>query len=152
MTRAMAGGLVYFAVIQMIAVLLGFVRIVAIDPQFAAMAALLIQLPVMFGVAWLTCGWIVKNLAIPPRTADRLLMGGLAFLLLITMTIGYSLFVVQASLSEHLDAYLSAGPAMVLAAQFLIAAFPLLQLRRSKRSGNGAGDASSLRLAGGGGQ
>lgn len=133
MLAALRAGAIYFAMIFAIGFVLGTIRVLAVVPQFGETAAVLIELPVMLALSWAACAWLVRRFAVPRRTGDRLIMGGLAFLLLMSGEVGVSVFAFGRTVAEHLQTFRTADAQLGLAGQLLFAGFPLIQMVRRRR-------------------
>jgi hypothetical protein len=127
--RATAGGAVYFASVFLIGAGLGTGRILLLEPGLGPVLATLVELPLMIGASWLVCGWVVKRLAVPGERSARLLMGGIAFLLLMAAELALTLFVFGGSIAGHFQAYRDPAPLIGLAGQLVFAALPLVEAR-----------------------
>jgi hypothetical protein len=121
--RAALAGLAYAAAVFLIGAVLGAVRVLALEPRLGAVAATGLELPVILCMAWLLCASLVISCSVPARKRDRLLMGGLAFLLLIGAELGL------AALFGTMPDYRRPALILGLAGQFAFASFPLLQAR-----------------------
>lgn len=102
---------------------LGVVRVLALEPRLGSLAATGLELPVILCMAWLLCAFLALRCAVPARRGDRLLMGGLAFLLLIGAELGL------AALLGRLPDYREPALVVGLGGQLAFAFFPLLQAR-----------------------
>ena len=121
--RIVAAGTAYAVAVLLIGTALGVVRVLALESQFGALEATAIELPLMLGVAWLLSAWLAGHCEIPPRAPDRLLMGGLALLVLIGAE-----SLMAAVLGRTAD-YREPAALLGLAGQIGFAFFPLLQAR-----------------------
>ena len=122
--KAVVAGTAYAIALFLLGSALGVVRVLALEPQFGPVAATAFELPLMLGIAWLISAFLVRQAEIPPRVPDRLLMGGLALLLLIGAE-----FALAALLWRSPD-YREPAAALGLAGQVAVAFLPLLQARR----------------------
>lgn len=133
MSEALRAGVVYFVVVFATGFLLGTIRVLAIIPQVGETAAVLLELPVMLAFSWATCVWLVRRFAVPPRTSDRVVMGGLAFLFLMIAEVGVSVFAFGRTFAEHLQTFRTTDAQLGLAGQVLFAGFPLIQMVRRRQ-------------------
>jgi hypothetical protein len=109
---------------------LGAVRALLLAPAIGVLAATMAELPVMLGLSWVVCGWIVRWLRVPPRAVIRMAMGATALGVLLACELMLGLVVFGRSAAQ-LAASLATLPGLLgLSAQLLFAAFPLLQARR----------------------
>lgn len=121
--KAIVAGTAYAIAIFLIGSVLGVVRILALEPRLGALKATALELPLMLGLAWLVSAFLAHHAEIPPRAPDRLLMGGLALLLLLGAEMGLAVM-----LYRSVD-YREPAALLGLAGQVAFALFPLLQAR-----------------------
>ncbi len=131
-TRAVLAGLYYFAIIFVAGFALGTARVLVLVPRFGESSAVLIELPVMLAVSWLACRWTITRLKVPTTLDARLLMGGLAFAVLMVAEAGISVLAFGRTLADHLDACRQTPGLLGLAAQIAFAAFPMVQRMTDK--------------------
>ncbi|MCM0021480.1 MAG: hypothetical protein NBV67_15930 [Tagaea sp.] len=127
MSPALRAGAVYFALIFALGFVLGAARVLAVAPAIGELLATTIELPIMLAASWIVCGWCVRRFRVPRGAGARLVMGGLAFVLLMAAEASLSVLLAGRSFAEHLTRYAETGPALGLAAQLAFAAFPLLR-------------------------
>lgn len=134
MTRALRAGLAYFAGVFALGFVLGTVRVLWLAPRLGEGPAVLLELPVMLAASWAWCGWLLGRFRFPPGITAPLLMGGVAFALLMAaeFTLGAATGTPPAS---HLARWATGPGAAGLAAQIAFALFPLarISLRRKRR-------------------
>ena len=83
MLTAFKAGLCYFALTFGAGFMLGPLRILVLMPRVGARVAELAELPVMILVTWLAARWTVRRFRVPSSARLRLVMGALAFALLL---------------------------------------------------------------------
>ena len=127
MARAAAGGMVYFAIVFAAGFVLGTLRILVLMPRLGEAAAVLFELPLMLAVSWIACRRVVARVGISRRHAARLLMGGIAFAMLMLAELGLSVLAFARTPAEHLALYRQAPALLGLAGQLAFAAFPFIQ-------------------------
>ena len=93
------------------------------------MAALLVELPLIVTVAWLTCQRLTDWFSVPRRLGPGLMMGGVAFVILMTAEAGLSLVVFQKSMAAFAVELTSLPGALGLAGQVAFGVFPLIVTR-----------------------
>ncbi len=124
-------GVAYFVSVFAAGFVLGTVRVLVLEPRVGPLTAVLVETPLMLAVSWLLCGYWIKRFAVPAGAASRLLMGGLAFALLIVAETLLGVFGFGRSLTVVLAGYKTAPGAVGLAAQALFGLFPLIRPRLS---------------------
>lgn len=105
----------------------------AVAPRLGEMGAVLIEVPVMIAISWAACAYLVRQLNVPANTAARLVMGGVAFALLMLAEAGVSVLAFGRTVSEHLATYQSAPAQAGLAAQIVFALLPMIQKNRRRQ-------------------
>jgi hypothetical protein len=134
-TTAIKPGLLYFALVFGLGFLLGTIRTLFVPdmPGRSRLLGVLIELPIMLAASWMLCRFVVQRFAVPPTASARLVMGGVAFALLILaeMLVGALLF--GRSPRAHFALYGEASYALGLAAQIMFALMPMLRLRFDRR-------------------
>jgi hypothetical protein len=128
MWRGVKAGLVYFAIVFAAGFLLGILRVLAVAPRLGESSAVLIELPVMLAVAWVTCGWLIRRYAVNGALAPRLIMGGVAFVMLMPAEMGVAVFGFEQTVVQHVAAYSTVAAVLGLWGQIAFALFPVVQL------------------------
>jgi hypothetical protein len=129
MTRAIRAGLAYVAIVFAIGFGLGMIRVLLVIPRFGAVVAVCIEAPVLLALAWWTCGALVRRFAVPDSPLARVIMGGLAFVILMAAELAMSILLLGRTPAQHWAGYKDTAAQIGLGAQILFAAFPLLRLR-----------------------
>lgn len=124
-----ASGLIVFA----IGFVLGVIRVLIVAPTTGALTAVIIEAPLMLLAAWAVTRWSVRRLAVPARAGSRLLMGGVAFGLLMMLEVAMSLLLTGASPTALLASWRSPEGTVGLLAQACFGLMPLLHLMFSRR-------------------
>jgi hypothetical protein len=83
----------YFAVVFVLGFVLGVARTLAQAsiPTLDRVTAVLIELPIILTASWLICARLVKRFRVAPRVGVRLIMGGVALMLLLSADAALSL-------------------------------------------------------------
>ena len=129
--RAVRAGAVYFAIVFAVGFLLGTVRVLILAPTFGDTIATLIEGPFILGASWVVCGFVIQRLHVPSETSHRLIMGAIAFAMLIGAETLLGVFGFGQSLKEVVARYATLAGSIGLAAQILFALFPLYRKRRA---------------------
>jgi hypothetical protein len=95
-------GVLYFALVFGAGFMLGAIRIMWVVPRVGARMAELMETPIMFLVTILAARWIVRRLAVPPKSSSRLGMGCLALGLMLVTEFTLVLRLRGLSLSDYL--------------------------------------------------
>ncbi|MEQ9487368.1 MAG: hypothetical protein RIM72_00060 [Alphaproteobacteria bacterium] len=131
--RAAAAGAAYFGAVFAIGFVLGTLRVFIVMPAVGETAAVAIELPVILTLSWLVCRWLIVRVVVAPELAPRLVMGGLAFGMLMAAELGLSAFVFGRTFADHLAHYRTFSGLLGLAGQIAFAAFPALPLITNRR-------------------
>lgn len=137
MGHAALAGSIYFAVVFAAGFALGVLRTLVLEPALGPVAAVLVELPVMLAVAWMTCARLRRRW--PLARAGALVMGGVAFALLMAAEAGVSMGLAGRSLAEHWALYGDTAHRLGLAGQVAFALFPLVQAWRTDAARGAAG-------------
>lgn len=129
MMRIWITGTVYPVAVFAAGFVLGVVRTLVLVPLLGAVAAVLVELPVILTIAWLACARILRRWPLSPSAAAG--TGAMAFSLLMLAEASLSNLLAGRSLSEHLALYAQLPHQLGLAGQSAFAVFPWLQARRS---------------------
>ena len=120
--NALPLGLRYFAGVFAVAFALGIVRTLWLAPQIGAMAAVMVESPIVLAFSW---WWGRRLLARRPLPlAGRAVMGGSAFVWLMLAELALSLALGRTA-GQHFAALVTPGGLLGLAMQLLFAALPL---------------------------
>ncbi len=129
MRQAIRAGLLYFLVVFAVGFALGAARVTWLVPQIGALAAVACELPLMLGAAWLLCGAVLRRCAVPSGLVPRLVMGGVAFVLLILAELALAVWGFGRTPAAFLAGYAGAAEQLGLAGQFGFAALPAWRRR-----------------------
>ncbi len=129
MRRAIVAGILYFAAVFAIAFCLGTVRVLLVAPRLGETLAVLLELPVVLWASWACCGALVTRLAVSPRPGDRVMMGGVAFVVLQAAEALVAIFVFGRSPTVYLAAFTTLAGQLGLAGQIAFALIPLVRRR-----------------------
>lgn len=125
--RATLAGLAYFGVVFAAGFALGTLRVLVLAPKLGGSAAVLVELPIILAVSWVACRWLITHFDVPKKLTARLIMGGLAFTVLLIAEMSISVLGFGRTLSTHLEQYRQLSTLIGLAGQILFALFPIIQ-------------------------
>jgi hypothetical protein len=130
---SLKAGALYFVIVFVAGFVLGAVRVLAVVPMLGELNAVLVELPIILTVSWISCRRVIDRFRVESSVVSRLVMGALAFNLLIIAEVGLGVLVFGRSLSEA-TSRMQALPGVVgLAGQIAFALFPLAQIRLTNR-------------------
>lgn len=129
MRSAVEAGAAYFASVFAAGFALGIVRVTVLVPIVGSLGAVLLELPVILTVSWILCGWILRRFDVAPDVSRRLVMGGVAFALLLGAEVVLSTVAFGRTPATYLTSLATAEGALGLAGQMVFALFPWMRLR-----------------------
>jgi hypothetical protein len=127
---AIKAGLCYFTLTFGAGFLLGPLRIFLMVPRVGARAAELVELPVMILVTWLAARWTIRRLHVPLSTGPRLVMGVLAFALLLAAEFSLVLPLRGLTLQQYFATRDPVSGVAYYASLVLLALMPLIVERK----------------------
>ena len=130
MLTAFKAGLCYFALTFGAGFLLGPLRILVLEPRVGARAAELAELPVMMIVTWLAARWTIRRFHVPFSRGRRLLMGVLAFALLLAAEFALVLPLRGLTLEQYFATRDPVSSVAYYASLVLLALMPLIVERK----------------------
>ena len=119
--RAALAGLGYAIALFLVGSAVGLVRVLTLEPRLGALEARMFELPLMLGIAWLISASLVATCSVTRSVSDRLIMGGVTFLCLLSAGVWVASLV--GSQMDHAGPAPLPGPAGQVAAALL----PLVQ-------------------------
>ena len=139
MKTAVKAGLLYFLLIFIAGFILGIIRTKLLVPNFGALAGLLIELPVILLLSWLACRLVIRKLRVAADIQPRLVMGGLALVLMLISEAAVATIGLEQKLIDHIAQYGTMRGLIGLAAQLIFALMPLLRMTvtRARLAANG---------------
>jgi len=126
LTSAKAGAFYAFGVFTA-GIGLGIARNIFLSPLVNDRWAVTVELPIILALAWLLCGRTLKTIAVSNKTLDRILMGCVAFILLISAELMLWHLLLQGSTFEFFSRYRELAELIGLTGQLMFAVFPLLK-------------------------
>jgi len=127
--QATKAGALYAIIVFLIGFILGTIRVLLVAPRLGETTAVILEAPMMLAASWFVCRWCVDRLDVRRTVPARLLMGLVAFLVLMSAEVELGI-VLDRSIIDQLAMYKSASGAIGLAAQVIFAMFPVLQVWR----------------------
>lgn len=125
LSRSVAAGAVYFAIVFGVGFVLGTVRVIVTAPKFGDFTATLLEVPLILTASWIACGRAVARFAVSSDRTSRATMGLVAFTLLMLAELALSKLLFGQTFSEYLTAYREPAKQVGLLGQLLFAAMPL---------------------------
>jgi hypothetical protein len=129
MVAAIKAGAAYFAVVFVVGFILGTIRALLVVPNLGPTIAVLIEIPIMLAISWIACRRCTTFFFVPHRPQARLLMGVVAFVLLLVAEALLAVAAVGQSLAAFVTSFGPAPGATGLAAQIAFGLIPWVQSR-----------------------
>jgi hypothetical protein len=130
---ALKAGIAYVLTVFAVGFALGAIRVTFIAPAAGPLAAVLIELPFMLTASWFAAKWLTEAMHVPGTLAARVMMGSIAFVLLMIIETLFGLAFGRSFASQLSDLQQAAGLAG-LAGQIMFALMPILLLRHDHKS------------------
>jgi hypothetical protein len=127
MHAAIKAGGTYFSSVFIVAFMLGSFRVLVMVPRFGEIVSVSIEAPIILAVSWFVSRWTTGKFGVAREVPPRLLMGAVAFALLMLAELGLSVLVFGRSVETYFAAYWSAQGVIGLAAQIGFAFIPMIQ-------------------------
>ncbi len=127
MTNVLKAGILYFLGVFAMGFILGGLRGYFLVPHTGPVIAVLIEIPFMLLFAWYLCRLLTNRLQIPSDIYQRLMMGFVAFVCLMTGEILIAVLLQEFRMTEFFLAFDLPENRIGLAGQIAFALFPLVQ-------------------------
>lgn len=114
----------YFALVFGAGFILGTLRIILVAPKVGAVAATLIELPAMLAASWCVARVLMRRLRSPRRTSDAVIVGWIAFGLLMSAELALGVWGFGRTLPEQMQAWASPEGLLGLVGQLVFALMP----------------------------
>jgi hypothetical protein len=128
LNAAFRAGMVYAGVVFAFGFMMGTIRALFVSPAIGEIYAVMLEIPVMLAVSWLSCLLVIRQFNVGTALAGRLTMGILAFCLLMMAEACLSMIALGVTLSQHLETYRAPAAILGLGAQIVFGALPVIQL------------------------
>lgn len=127
MGAAIAAGLVYGVVIFGVGFTLGALRELALAPLIGRDTVILIEIPLILLMAWVSAGWLTRRLHVHPAATSRFVMGLIGFMVVIAGETAVSVFAFDRTLAATLAGYATRHGLLEILPQIMVAVFPFLR-------------------------
>jgi len=122
-------GIVYTLGVFAFAFVAGAIRVTLVAPRLGALAAVVIEAPIVLAVSWLVSLWAVRRFTVSCDSRTRILMGAVAFSLLMLLELGIAVLAFGETPDHYFAKFASAPGAFGLVAQVGFAFIPWIQWR-----------------------
>ena len=127
--RAILAGSMASALVMVAGTILGTARVLLVAPRLGDTAATILELSVIRGAGWFTCGVSAGGYDVGNDPRLRLMIGGAALAVLVALEALLAFVVAGTSPASFLGGYRETAARIGLAAQVLYATFPVLQAK-----------------------
>ncbi len=125
MKQGLIAGFFYFLIVGAVGVTFGILREMFLTPSLGRSFAIMLEVPFMLLVAWFGCRLIVRLTKLPEENTPRIVMGAIAFGMLMAMEQSMQFAIRLLIEGSALSAPWTAGDYVGLGAQIAYAIFPL---------------------------
>jgi small-conductance mechanosensitive channel len=125
--RPAGAGFAYAILTFAVGFALGTVRVLLVVPRMGPTVAVLLEVPVILAASWWISRLCVARFKVSRAVAARLVMGLVAFLVLMLAEVTLSALLFGRSVTGYLASLTTLAGAIGLAAQLAFAGFPLIQ-------------------------
>jgi hypothetical protein len=123
-------GTAYALIVFAIGFALGAIRVLVLVPHLGATASVVLETPIMLAVSWKVSRWSTRWFDLQPDGRSRLLMGIVAFTVLMVAELGVAVFAFGESPALYVSGIWSIAGGIGFAAQICFAGLPWLQIQR----------------------
>lgn len=128
-------GFAYTLGVFVFAFAVGTIRVTLVAPRLGALLAVIIEAPIVLAASWRVSLWCTRRFNVSRDGRTRVLMGAVAFVVLMLLELSFSVLVFDETVSYYLGKYTSTTGVIGLAMQGCFATLPWLQSHL--RSGTG---------------
>lgn len=134
MTTARAGA-AYFLVVFIVAFAVGAFRVTIVAPRVGAFMAVGLEVPLILAVSWFASRWVCTRFDVAGHTAPRLLMGAVAFALLMAAELALAVFAFGRPVDVYLASFTAPEGLIGLLGQVAFAFIPAMQVPGAAKAG-----------------
>jgi hypothetical protein len=128
--RIVKAGVLYFALVFGAGFVLGTIRTLWIVPRLGTRMSELMETPIMLVISIVAARWTVLRLAVPSVPSARLVMGGIALVLMLVAEFGFVLWLRGISIRDYLATRDPVSGTVYCVMLVVFAIMPLLLARR----------------------
>jgi hypothetical protein len=128
--RIVKAGVLYFALVFGAGFVLGTIRTLWVVPRIGTRMSELMETPIMLVISIVAARWTVLRLAVPSVPSARLVMGGIALVLMLVAEFGFVLWLRGMSIRDYLATRDPVSGTVYYVMLGVFAIMPLLVARR----------------------
>lgn len=126
---ASRAGIAYTFVVFVFAFAVGTIRVTLIAPRLGTLLAVILEGPIVLAVSWRVSRWCNRHFKVSSDPRARVLMGAVAFSVLMLLELGVSVLAFGETLNHYFAKYASTPGVVGLAMQVGFATIPWVQCR-----------------------
>lgn len=127
-------GMAYTAGVFAFAFAVGTIRVTLVAPRLGTLLAVVLEAPIVLAVSWRVSSWCTRRFNVSRDSRARILMGAVAFSILMLLEMGFSVLVFGATIDRYLAKYASTAGVIGLAMQVCFATLPWVQCHLVSRT------------------
>jgi hypothetical protein len=128
--QVVKAGVLYFTLVFGAGFVLGTIRTLWVVPRVGTRNAELMETPIMLVISIVAARWTVLRLAVPSAPSARLVMGGIALVLMLAAEFGFMLWLRGISIRDYIATRDPVSGTVYYAMLGVFAIMPLLVARR----------------------
>ena len=138
---ASLAGIAYTVGVFAFAFAVGTIRVTLVAPRLGTLLAVVLEAPIVLAVSWRVSLWCTRGFNVSRESRARVLMGAVAFSVLMLLELGFSVLVFGETVDHYFAKYASTAGVIGLAMQVCFATLPWVQyhLRSQNRLDRGIG-------------
>lgn len=120
-------GITYTLGVFAFAFVVGAIRVTLVAPRVGTFVAVVLEAPIVLAVSWQVSLWCTRHFNVGHDSRARVLMGTIAFSVLMLLELGFSVLVFGETVDHYLAKYASTPGVIGLAIQVCFATLPWVQ-------------------------
>jgi hypothetical protein len=133
-------GFAYTLGVFVFAFVVGAIRVTLVAPRLGTLLAVIMEAPIVLAVSWRVSLWCTRRFNVSRDVRPRILMGAVAFAVLMLLELGFSVLVFGETVSHYLEKYTSPTGVIGLAMQGCFATIPWIQSHLQSGAGSSGQD------------
>ncbi len=127
-------GITYTVAVFAFAFAAGAIRVTLVAPRLGTLLAVALEAPIVLAMSWRVSLWCTRRLNVSPDSRARVLIGAVAFWLLMLLELGFSVLVFGETVDHYLAKYSTTPGFIGLAMQVCFATLPWVQCHLRSRN------------------
>ena len=127
-------GIAYTVGVFAFAFAVGTIRVTLVAPRLGTLLAVVLEAPIVLAVSWRVSLWCTRRFNVSRDSRARILMGAVAFSVLMLLELGFSVLVFGETVDHYFAKYASTPGVIGLAMQVCFATLPWVQFHLRSRN------------------